>query len=147
MPSSVGKNSSLIRQTSFGVAQQSWTLNTGNGRQHLIGLYHGEESGHLAVYCNSQVILVDFHVREEKRFSFFVDEELCELTITPGAQQGYQYRLALNEQAETPRNQHRKALATAIEKERKEWIWRMVFGLAAALFMLALTLLAFYRGR
>ena len=88
----------MIRQTPSRVAQQSWTLNTGNGRQHLIGLYHGEESGHLAVYCNNQVILVDFHVKEEKRFSFFLDEELCELTITPGAQQGFQYRLVLDEQ-------------------------------------------------
>lgn len=137
----------MIRQTPSRVAQQSWTLNTGNGRQHLIGLYHGEESGHLAVYCNNQVILVDFHVKEEKRFSFFLDEELCELTITPDAQQRFQYRLVLNEQADTPSNQRRKALAAAQEKDRKEWIWRMVFGAAAALFLLALTLLAYYRGR
>ncbi len=129
------------------VAQQSWTLNTGNGRQHLIGLYHGEESGHLAVYCNNQVILVDFHVQEEKHFSFFVDEELCELAILPNAVEGFQYRLVLNEQADTPRNQRRKTLAAALEKDRKEWIWRVVFGITAALFLLALTLLAFYRGR
>ncbi|MBK7475922.1 MAG: hypothetical protein IPI11_07865 [Haliscomenobacter sp.] len=129
------------------MAQQSWTLNTGNGRQHLIGLYHGEESGHLAVYCNNQIILVDFHVRAEKRFSFFVDEELCELTILPAAVRGFQYQLVLNEQADTPRNQRRKALAAAQEKDRKEWIWRLVFGLAAVLFVLALILLAFFRGR
>ncbi|MBP9874253.1 MAG: hypothetical protein KBC60_09450, partial [Haliscomenobacter sp.] len=61
--------------------------------------------------------------------------------------QGFQYRLVLNEQADTPSNQRRKALAAAQEKDRKEWIWRMVFGAAAALFMLALTLLAYYRGK
>jgi hypothetical protein len=56
-----------------------------------------------------KVILVDFSVLESKQYSFFLDEELCELNLE---RQGdsFRYGLNLNKDADTPLNRKRKIL-------------------------------------
>jgi hypothetical protein len=78
-----------------------------NGRQYNVGLFHGDRTGHLMVMCNTRVVLIDFSVREAKDYSFFIDDELFELSIE-GEPGRYAYNCAINEDADTPRNRHRK---------------------------------------
>lgn len=61
-----------------------------------MGVYHGPQSGHLVVHCNSRVLLIDFHVLQAKTYSFLIDNQLCELRIA--AKDGhYDYVLDLND--------------------------------------------------
>jgi hypothetical protein len=90
------------------MAQQNWHLMGGWGRKYIVGLYHGTDSGHLVVHLNNQVLLVDFNVLDHKMYSFFIDQELYELTISPEGPD-FSYELKVNTEADTPRNLERKA--------------------------------------
>lgn len=90
------------------MAQQNWHLTGIWGRKYLVGLYHGTDSGHLVVHLNQKVLLVDFNVLEPKVYSFFIDQELYELTINRQGPE-FAYDLRVNTEAETPRNLERKA--------------------------------------
>lgn len=89
------------------MAQQNWQLQNVWGRNHIIGLYHGHDSGHVVVHCNNKILLLDFNVLEYKTYSFFIDQELYELTIQP-QEDSYSYDLNINYQADTPQNNSRK---------------------------------------
>ncbi|MEZ4949020.1 MAG: hypothetical protein R2879_05490 [Saprospiraceae bacterium] len=91
------------------MSQFSWTVIGQNGKKYQIGLYHGNKTGHVMVHCNMKVILIDFSVLESKQYSFFLDEELCELNLE---RQGdsFRYGLNLNKDADTPLNRKRKLL-------------------------------------
>lgn len=101
------------------------------GRKFNIGLYHGERSGHLMVFCNAQVLFIDFHVFSDKQYSFYLGDELCELKVEE--QDGrFGYGLKANETADTPLNRIRKV------HRRRYWIQSaflgiVVFGLIAYL--------------
>lgn len=89
------------------MAQFNWLYLGDNGRQYNVGLFHGDRTGHLMVMCNSRVVLIDFSVRQAKDYSFFIDDELFELSIE-GSPGSYAYNCAINEEADTPRNRDRK---------------------------------------
>jgi len=78
------------------------------GRQYKVGIYHGNKSGHLMVYCNSSVVLVDFHVKETKTYSFFIDDEFFELQVEKKDDE-FLYGLELNTTVDTPLNKIRKS--------------------------------------
>ena len=59
----------------------NWTYVADKGVKHHVGLMHGAESGHLLVYCDAKIILIDFEILEDKKYSFFIDEQLCEISI------------------------------------------------------------------
>ena len=63
--------------------QSHWTYWDDYGRQHIVGILHGANTGHLVVHCNSKVMLIDFNVNEAKTYSFFIDENLCKLKVLP----------------------------------------------------------------
>lgn len=89
------------------MAQYNWLYLGENGRQYNVGLFHGDRTGHLMVMCNARIVLIDFSVQQSKEYSFFIDDELFELSVErqPGR---YAYHCAINEQADTPRNRIRK---------------------------------------
>lgn len=89
------------------MAQFNWLYLGDNGRQYNVGLFHGDRTGHLMVMCNSRVVLIDFSVKQAKDYSFFIDDELFELSIE-GRPGSYAYNCAINEEADTPRNRDRK---------------------------------------
>ena len=68
---------------------------------------HGPTSGHLVVHCNSKIILIDFSILEDKTYSFFIEEELCELSIERKGDQFF-YGFKTNAKVDTPLNQARK---------------------------------------
>jgi len=94
-------------------------------------MLHGPRNGHLLIYCNAKVLMVDFKVHQTKSYPFFIEEELCEihLTRTPGH---YQYHFHINQEVDTPLNRVRK------QTERKHrWQTFAFFGLIALLVFVA----------
>lgn len=89
------------------MAQQNWHLQSGWGQRHLLGLYHGTDSGHLVVHLNNKVLLIDFNVLETKMYSFFIDQDLYELQIKRSGQD-FSYDLQVNTEVDTPKNNERK---------------------------------------
>lgn len=89
------------------MAQFNWLYLGENGRKYNVGLFHGDRTGHLMVMCNARIVLIDFGVQQAKDYSFFIDDELFELSVEgkPGA---YAYNCSINEDADTPRNRIRK---------------------------------------
>jgi hypothetical protein len=90
------------------MAQVGWVYLDDLGKQHRIGLYHGDQSGHLVIYCNMRVIQIDFLVKETRTYSFFVEDELCEIQLYR-ENVGFSYGFKVNKQVDTPRNRLRRA--------------------------------------
>lgn len=90
---------------------------------------HGAESGHLLVYCDANIILIDFKVLEDKTYPFFIDEQLCEISIEKIDGQFY-YSFEINKKADTPRNRQRKKI------ERKHLKQSLLF-LAGAILLIS----------
>lgn len=82
-----------------------------------MGLYHGEQSGHLMIHCNLRVVQVDFSVKETRTYSFFIEDELCEITLERMPDGKFQYGFELNKKADTPLNRIRKADDKKIRKQ------------------------------
>jgi len=87
----------------------NWTYLADAGKKHHVGLMHGAKSGHLLVYCDSKILLIDFNVLEDKTYTFFIDEQLCEISIELKDGQFY-YGFEINKEADTPRNRLRKKI-------------------------------------
>ena len=70
---------------------------------------HGAKTGHLLIYCNSRIMVIDFHVLEDSSYSFFIDEELCEISIEKKGDQFF-YGFEFNRTADTPLNRERRKI-------------------------------------
>ena len=92
------------------MAQFNWTAISNSGKRHKIGLIHGDRTGHLLVYCDSRIMIVDFFVLRDKIFSFFIDDELYELSIQKKNGR-YFYGLEINRDIDIPLNRRRKQIA------------------------------------
>jgi len=77
---------------------------------------HGAESGHLLVYCDANIVLIDFMVLEDKTYTFFIDEQLCEISIEQKNGQFY-YGFEINKKADTPRNRLRRKIESRYLKQ------------------------------
>ena len=91
------------------MAQMNWVYLDNRGGRHRVGLYHGDQSGHVMLHCNMRVVQIDFSVKETKMYSFFIEDELCEVTleVQPDGRFGYDFQV--NKNVDTPRNRERKA--------------------------------------
>ncbi len=96
------------------VAQVSWIYVDDFGGKHRVGLYHGDHSGHLLIHCDARIVQVDFSVKESRVYSFFIEDELCEIGVHKEAE-GFSYDFRINRQVDTPRNRQRRAV------ERRNW--------------------------
>ena len=94
------------------MSQFSWTLLDDAGGRFDIGLFHGNRTGHLIVMCNKKIVVVDFNVLKTKTYTFFIEDELCNLEVELKDNRWY-YGLKIDEKTSTPRNILRK-------KERKK---------------------------
>jgi hypothetical protein len=115
------------------MAQAGWNIIDTRGRGHQVGLYHGDGSGHVVVYCDRRIIQIDFSVLESRSYSFFIEDELYELTLDKQPNGQFVYQCKVNEEADTPRNQ-------AIKAEQKQdrrymrWVLASMFVLLTAFF-------------
>lgn len=85
------------------MANFNWVYNTEAGQRYMVGLYHGPNTGHLLVYCNSRIVLIDFHVLQSATYSFFIEEELCEIVIDRD-KNTFTYNFKINREIDTPSN-------------------------------------------
>lgn len=82
------------------------------------------------VYLNSKVIIIDFQVLETKTYSFFIEEELCELEVERKEDDRFAYGFKINQDVDTPLNRKRKA------QEKSDM--RKTYWLAAGFFTIIL---------
>lgn len=88
----------------------NWIYLDDSGNRHRIGLYHGDKSGHLVIYCNLKVVQVDFSVKSTQMYSFFVEDELCEVHVVQEKDGSFGYAFKINKEVDTPRNRERKVV-------------------------------------
>ncbi len=85
------------------MAQTQWTYHGPSGRSYQIGLYHGDDSGHVIIYCNNNILTIDFDVRENKSYSFYLERDLCELSLSQeGEGFEYDFQIAQSKEVENP---------------------------------------------
>lgn len=108
------------------MAQQSWTYLNKIGQKFNIGIYHGLKSGHVIVYCNKSIVIIDFTIKEDKKYSFFIGEEFLELDLNKQSTSDppFKYSLKINHNLTTPYNKVKK------EKNKKNNIIAACCGLA-----------------
>jgi hypothetical protein len=89
------------------MSQFKWSYLSPQGKQYVVGLFHGPRTGHLMIYVNSKVVQVDFKVYNDAVYSFFIDEDLCEVTLEK-KENTFHYDFKINKEADTPLNRKRK---------------------------------------
>lgn len=112
-----------------------WTYVGDVGVSQKVGLLHGQKTGHLIIYCGKKILIVDFKVRHSKTYSFFINDELCEVILERKGDTMH-YSFNIDKKTDTPRNRARKKL------ERKYDIqtflfFAVLFAAIAAFFMAA----------
>ncbi|RMG88070.1 MAG: hypothetical protein D6714_01245 [Bacteroidetes bacterium] len=109
-----------------------WTLVTEKGNPQKIGLLHGPRTGHLLIYCNGKVLTIDFKVLDSKVYTFFINDELCEIhLIRKGDKMRYKFRI--NKTADTPKNRARRQLERSHLKQSILFIGGIFLFLAAVI--------------
>ena len=106
------------------MAQVGWVYLDDFGGRHRIGIYHGDRTGHLLLHCDLRVVQVDFSVKETRTYSFFVEDELCEVQVVK-EKEGFSYGFEVNKKVDTPRNRLRRA----DERRNRFYIALVVSGL------------------
>ena len=101
----------------------TWTYVDDYGKNHKVGLFHGNDSGHLLIYCNSKIMFIDFHVMQDKKYSFFINDELCDILIEK-QQNKFAYGFEIDRKTNTPRNTNRRKI------ERSHSIQVVLIGIA-----------------
>lgn len=91
------------------MAQTGWVWVDNKGNKYRVGIYHGDQSGHVAIHCNLRIVQIDFSVQDSRTYTFFIDEELCEIRLEKHKNGRFSYDFQINKTANTPRNQIRKA--------------------------------------
>lgn len=91
------------------MSQYNWTLLDDFGNRYKVGIYHGDKTGHVLVYCNKKVVLIDFKVLRTKTYRFFLGMEFCELKVIKEFG-SYRYDLKIDEKAKTHLNLHRQKM-------------------------------------
>lgn len=115
------------------MAQMNWVFLDDFGGRHRVGLYHGDRTGHVMVHCDLRVVQIDFSVKESKMYSFFIEDELCELILEKkDGVFGYEFRV--NKKADTPRNRIRRVKAGQTRKYMAITVGGIVLVLALAFF-------------
>lgn len=114
------------------MAQVGWVFLDDRGGRHRVGLYHGDNSGHVLIHCNMRVVEIDFSVNESKTYSFFIEDEFCEVRLEKG-KEGFSYDFQVNKKIDTPRNQERRIV------DRRNF--RYLLMLAAGLVVIIATIL------
>ena len=117
--------------------QFHWTYWDHFGRQHIVGILHGLKTGHLLIHLNSRVLIIDFNVLQSKKYSFLINNEICELQIKE-QESGFKYDLGLNEKQMAERK--------AIQKEKdRQYFYQKIGAIAlTSIFIFTFSLFNFY---
>jgi hypothetical protein len=115
------------------MAQMNWIYLDGAGSRHKVGLYHGDRSGHVVIYCNLKVVQVDFSVKSTQVYSFFIEDEFCEIHIVKEKDGSFGYAFKVNKEVDTPRNRERKVVNRIERKHVAMAIGGIILFVAGAL--------------
>lgn len=74
------------------MAQSNWTYYSLTGLPYLIEMYHGDDSGHLILFINGDIILIDFNQTVSKTYSFLVENQVLEFKISE-EEKGFKYEV------------------------------------------------------
>ena len=118
------------------MSQMTWTYIGDDGDQHKIGLFHGDNTGHLLIYCDARIVVIDFNVLTSRNYSFFIDDELCDLEVEEKDGK-FSYGFKVDEITDTPRNRGRAKMV------REEVRQTLVVGLIFLLIILLIVWLVF----
>ena len=91
------------------MSQFTWTYIGDNGYRHRVGLFHGDNTGHLMIYCNMRIVVIDFNVTSTKNYSFFIEDELCDIAVEEEKGK-FKYGFKVDEITDTPRNRGRRKM-------------------------------------
>ena len=64
------------------MAQLNWTYYSLTGSRYLIEMYHGDDSGHLILFVNGEIIKIDFSQLVDTTHNFIIDQQLIEFKMT-----------------------------------------------------------------
>ncbi len=110
--------------------QQAWNYIGQTGKIAIIALQHDTTTGDLLIFYDKELLWAERGVRQAQVVSFFVDDELCRIHVTP-KDNHLLYEFEIDRKENTPLNLMRKA------EERDNWIkgllfiGSIIFGLAA----------------
>ena len=90
------------------MAQVNWIYLDDQGGRHHVTVYHGDRTGHLMIHANLRIVQIDFSVRESKTYSFFIEDELCEVVADKMKNGRFGYEFRVNKTIDTPRNRIRR---------------------------------------
>lgn len=115
------------------MAQFNWKYLSDRGAQYNVGLFHGNRTGHVLIHCNSRIVTIDFSVYQTKKYSFFIEDELCEINLEKQGNK-FIYDFEVNRKVDTPLNRIRN------EIEKKHWKQSLLFfgGLGLCVFLFVL---------
>lgn len=118
--------------------QQRWTFLDDFGGRHKVGIYHAPRSGNLMIYCNTKIVVIDFLVREPKDYSFFINDEFCEIKVEQDEQNDFSYRFNVNKGVDTPLNRLR-------ESREKKYLTYTLIAIFLFILFLILVVYIFYK--
>ena len=61
--------------------QHQWVFSEPFYKPNRIGILHGPKTGHLLVYVNAKVLIIDFKVLQSRDYSFMLDDHLVQVEI------------------------------------------------------------------
>jgi hypothetical protein len=61
------------------------------------------------IHCNGHVVVIDFHVLDSKKYTFYINDELFDVHLER-TEDRFGYSLEIDEETETPRNLRRKRI-------------------------------------
>ncbi len=89
------------------MGQLRWTYLDDGGAHYNVGLFHGDKSGHVMLYVNSSIVLIDFSILDTKKYSLYIGEELCDV-ILEKKDGNFAYGLIPDLKADTDLNRKRR---------------------------------------
>ena len=94
----------------------TWTIAGNHNHRFIVRLMHSTDSGNLLLYCNKDLLYFDTDVLNSSKYSFFLDEELCEVHLD---RQGgfFHYSFQINKNIATARNNTRKTMEKGYRKQ------------------------------
>lgn len=69
-----------------------WKYYDPQAGQQYLGLFHGDKSGHLMIYHNHQVVIIDFKVTSDRSYSYLANNHIHTFNVIKNMND-FSYRL------------------------------------------------------
>ncbi len=98
------------------MCEKRWTYFDPHLGQQFIGLYHSHVSGHVMMYHNQNVFLIDFGILADKEYSFFINDQMYRMQIKK-KNEAFDYSLVEH-------SPHKASNTTSRGESMRKWIER-----------------------